>query len=108
MTRENREYISTEKFVQNWVSSSSVEEVAQKLNVDVRYVLRRGNKLREGGAKISVLSCEYSPLRTGRKRVDFAAINRMVSDFNSGSRIDTVTTGSVADSLNQAISYGTK
>lgn len=106
-----REYISTEKFVTSWISSSSVEEVAQKLNVDVRYALIRGNKLRDGGAKIRVLNCSYSPIRSGRKKIDFTEINRIVSDFSNSARIDTVTTvatGSVADSLNQAISYGTK
>ena len=99
----SREYISTENFVKNWVSSSSVEEVAQKLNVDVRYALLRGKKLREGGAKISELSCNYAPIKSGRKSLDYTAINRIVSDF----KIGTVA-GSVTDSLNQAISYGTK
>ena len=112
MTRKNREHISTEKFVQNWISASSVEEVAQKLNVDVQYVLRRGHKLRNGGIKINELSCNYAPVRSGRKTLDYTAINRIVSDFNSGIRIDSTapspSSGSVADSLNQAISYGTK
>lgn len=85
MTRKNKTYISTEEFIKSYVAASTAEEAAKKLGVDVKYVLRRSNQLRNSGVKVGELPSNHVPLRSGRKSIDAEHINRLVKECQNAS-----------------------
>jgi biotin operon repressor len=102
MTRKNKTYISAEDFVRNYASASTAEELAKNLGVDVKYVLKRSNQLRKNGVQLRELSCNYVPLRSGRKSLDHDHISRLARECQAVAAKKS-TQDVLTNSINQAI-----
>lgn len=102
MSGKNKTYISTEQFIRNYMSASSAEEVANTLGVDVKYILKRSNQLRKNGINLHELSCNYTPLRSGRKSIDTQQILKLVKECQKASNNKNIE-NTLTSNINKAI-----
>jgi hypothetical protein len=69
---------------------------------DVKYVIKRSNQLRKNGVQLRELSCNYTPLRSGRKSLDHEHISRLAKECQAVAAKRS-TQDVLTNSINQAI-----
>jgi transposase len=81
----SRTYVSNEDFCKAMVRASktgqSTKEVAVALGIEAATVNSRAAKLRKGGVPLPKLASE-------RKKVDFEALAKMVSDYEAEEQVE--------------------
>lgn len=78
-------YLSSADFVIAVRDAKTVEEVAEKLGVDVQYVLRRTKELRSKNVDVPELSCSHTPSKRGRKPLDPNKLNGILESVSENS-----------------------
>ncbi len=68
--------VSPEEFIQAWQSSSSAQEVADKLKMPKPIVLARASTYRKAGVHIKKMP------RVSNRRLDVAALNRLIEKLD--------------------------